>query len=115
MEELYKEFADQKFVVIGFPCNQFGGQDPGTNEEIQGFCKLNYGVTFPVMAKIDVNGEKADPLYTYLKGQKGGLFNEAIKWNFTKFLVDRNGEVVERYAPQKTPAQIRSRIVELLK
>lgn len=111
---MYREFRDRNFTVLGFPCNQFGGQDSGTDREIQDFAKQNYDVTFPLFAKIDVNGEQADPLYQHLKSEKGGLFNEAIKWNFTKFLVDRNGAVVERYAPTTEPKQIRKRILELL-
>lgn len=101
-------------MVLAFPCNQFGGQDPGTNEEIRAFCALNYGVSFPVMEKINVNGKNADPLYTYLKEQKGGIFGDAIKWNFTKFLIDRNGDVINRYAPQTTPQQIREDVITLL-
>lgn len=101
-------------MVLGFPCNQFGGQDPGTDEEIQNFCKLNYDVTFPVMAKVNVNGAQADPLFVYLKEQKGGIFGDAIKWNFSKFLIDRKGEVVNRYAPQTKPEQIREDILKIL-
>lgn len=101
-------------MILAFPCNQFGGQDPGTNDEIRTFCELNYGVSFPVMAKVDVNGDSADPLFIYLKEQKGGIFGDAIKWNFTKFLIDRNGDVMNRYAPQTTPHQIREDIVKLL-
>lgn len=101
-------------MILAFPCNQFGGQDPGTNDEIRTFCELNYGVSFPVMAKVDVNGDSADPLFIYLKEQKGGIFGDAIKWNFTKFLIDRNGDVMNRYAPQTAPHQIREDIVKLL-
>ena len=114
LENLYQQYKDQGLTVIGFPSNQFKNQDPGTNDEIQEFCKLNYGVTFPVMAKIDVNGENEDPLYTFLKKEKGGLMGDAIKWNFTKFLVDRNGEVVKRYDSKKTPESIAPDIEELL-
>lgn len=114
LEKLYKEHKDEKFVILGFPCNQFGAQDPGNNEEIKGFCQLNYGVTFPMMAKIDVNGDKEDPLYTYLKKEKGGLLGGAIKWNFTKFLIDREGNVVKRYAPTTKPEEIEKDITEIL-
>jgi glutathione peroxidase len=94
LEELYKKLKDKGFVILGFPCNQFGGQEPGTNEEIQSFCQLNFGVTFPVYAKIEVNGPKAHPLYVWLKSQTGG---GDIKWNFNKFLVDKNGKIIKRY------------------
>ena len=94
------------FSVLAFPCNQFGAQEPGSDSEIQGFCQTNYNVTFPVFSKIDVNGPKADPLYVWLKSKKGGMLGSAIKWNFTKFLVDRHGLVVERYAPTTTPDSI---------
>lgn len=106
LENLQKEFEGQKFTVLGFPCNQFAGQEPGSNEEIQQFCQLNYGVTFPVMAKVDVNGANADPLWKYLKKEKSGVLGGTIKWNFTKFLVDRDGQVVKRYAPKDTPESI---------
>jgi glutathione peroxidase len=107
LEELYEKYKDRGLVVLGFPCNQFGGQEPGTNEEIQSFCDLSYKVTFPIMAKIEVNGEEADPLYKWLKSSARGILNtEAIKWNFTKFLVNKQGEVVERYAPQTEPKDI---------
>lgn len=114
LEELYQSYKDKKFIVLGFPCNQFGNQEPGTNEEIVGFCQLNYGVTFPVMAKIDVNGDKQSELFQYLKKQSGGMFCEAIKWNFTKFLIDREGKVVQRFAPMKKPKDIAKRIEALL-
>lgn len=94
LEELYKKYKDQDFLILGFPSNQFMNQEPGTNEEIQEFCRLNYGVTFPVLAKIDVNGDQAHPLYKYLKEQTGGA---AIKWNFNKFLIDKKGKIVKRY------------------
>lgn len=114
LEGLYQQYKDRNFAVIGFPSNQFKNQDPGTNDEIQEFCKLNYGVTFPVMAKIDVNGENADPLYTFLKKEKGGLLGDAIKWNFAKFLVDRDGNVVKRYDSTKTPESIAADIEAIL-
>ncbi|MDD4641835.1 MAG: glutathione peroxidase [Bacteroidales bacterium] len=94
LEELYKKYKDQGFLILGFPSNQFMNQEPGTNEEIQEFCRLNYGVTFPVLAKIEVNGDQAHPLYKYLKEQTGGA---AIKWNFNKFLIDKKGNIVKRY------------------
>ena len=107
LEELHKQYADKGLVVLGFPCNQFGGQDPGSNEEIQSFCQLNYGVTFPMMEKIDVNGADADPLFKYLSAEAPGLLgSKAIKWNFTKFLVGKDGEVIKRYGPQEAPKGI---------
>lgn len=114
LEKLYNDYKNKDFVILGFPSNQFGGQDPGTNEEIRGFCQLNYGVTFPMMEKIDVNGENEDPLYKYLKDMQGGILMEDIKWNFTKFLVDRNGNVIDRYAPTTKPEDIREDIEKLL-
>ncbi len=95
LEEIYKNYKEKDFVILGFPCNQFAGQEPGTNEEIQNFCQLNYGVTFPVNAKIDVNGKNAHPLYKYLKEKTGG---DAIKWNFNKFLIDKKGNIIKRYS-----------------
>ncbi|HAU02431.1 MAG TPA: glutathione peroxidase, partial [Porticoccaceae bacterium] len=106
MQSLYDEFKERGLVILALPCNQFGGQEPGSNAEIQSFCQLNYGLSFPVMGKIDVNGANQHALYSYLKSQAGGLFNSNIKWNFTKFLVDRNGTVVKRYAPIKKPKDI---------
>ncbi|SFE47548.1 glutathione peroxidase [Peptostreptococcaceae bacterium pGA-8] len=114
LEKLYKKYKDKGLAVVGFPCNQFGAQDPGTDEEIQGFCRLNYGVTFPMMSKIDVNGDGEDPLYTYLKSQKKGLMGSKIKWNFTKFLVDREGNVVKRFAPTDKPEDLEKHILKLL-
>ncbi len=114
LEKLYKKYKDKGLAVVGFPCNQFGAQDPGTDEEIQGFCRLNYGVTFPMMSKIDVNGDGEDPLYTYLKSQKKGLMGSKIKWNFTKFLVDREGNVVKRFAPTDKPEDLEKHIFKLL-
>ena len=115
LEALYKKLHDRGLEVLGFPCNQFGAQEPGTEKEIESFCELNYGVTFPLYAKIDVNGDKAAPLYQYLKKEKPGLLgSEAIKWNFTKFLVDRKGNVVERYAPNVEPQSIAADIEKLL-
>ena len=104
LEELYKEFHDQGLTVLGFPCNQFANQDPGSNDEIAEFCQLNYGVTFPVMGKIDVNGSDAEPLFKWLTEQAPGFMgSKQIKWNFTKFLVGRDGEVIKRYSPKDDP------------
>jgi len=115
LEALYEKMHSRGLEVLGFPCNQFGAQEPGTEKEIESFCELNYGVKFPLFAKIDVNGDGAAPLYKYLKKEKPGLLgSEAIKWNFTKFLVDRNGRVVERYAPNTEPATIAPDIEKLL-
>jgi len=114
LQQLYQEFGDKQFSVLGFPCNQFGDQEPGSNEDIQEFCSLNYNVTFPVMAKIDVNGQGADPLYTYLKQQKPGPEDGDIEWNFAKFLVDADGNVVKRYAPKDLPETIAPDIQALL-
>ena len=107
LEAMYEKLHDKGLEVLGFPCNQFGGQEPGGEKEIAQFCELNYGVTFPMFAKVDVNGDKAAPLFKFLKSEKPGLLgSEAIKWNFTKFLVDREGTVVKRYAPNDTPESI---------
>ena len=107
LEELHKQYADKGLVVLGFPCNQFGSQDPGSNDEIASFCQLNYGVSFPMMAKIDVNGADASPLYKWLSAEAPGLLgSKAIKWNFTKFLVGRDGRVIRRYAPQDAPKKL---------
>ena len=115
LETLYQTYKDKGLVVLGFPCNQFGRQEPGKNAEIQTFCQVNYGVTFPVMAKVDVNGSDAIPLYKYLKGEEKGLLGtQAIKWNFTKFLVDKNGQVVDRYASKTKPAKLADDIEKLL-
>jgi glutathione peroxidase len=115
LEALWKEFGERGLTVIGFPCNQFGAQDPGNNGEIAEFCQLNYGVSFPMMAKVDVNGAAADPLWTWLKGQKKGLLGtEMVKWNFTKFLVGKDGQVIERYAPNDEPAKLRGDIERAL-
>lgn len=105
LEALHQAYGGQGLVVVGFPCNQFGAQDPGTDAEIASFCQLNHGVSFPMMAKVDVNGPNAHPLWQWLKGQAPGLLgSEGIKWNFTKFLVGRDGQVIRRYAPQDAPA-----------
>jgi glutathione peroxidase len=115
LEELYEKFHGKGLEVLGFPCNQFGSQEPGTEAEIAQFCELNYGVTFPMFAKVDVNGSSAAPLYKYLKAEKPGLLgSEAIKWNFTKFLVDRKGNVLARYAPNDTPESMAGDIEKVL-
>ena len=111
LEALHKEYADKGLVVLGFPCNQFGGQDPGSNGEIAEFCQLNYGVSFPMMEKIDVNGTNADPLFKWLTAEAPGILgSKAIKWNFTKFLVGKDGQVIRRYAPTDTPKSLVSDI-----
>lgn len=111
LESLYRKYKDRGFTVLGFPCNQFGAQEPGTESEIQSFCSTNYDVSFPMFAKIDVNGGDAHPLYAFLKGEKPGVLGtEAIKWNFTKFLVDRDGKVVRRYAPTDKPEDLDSAV-----
>ena len=115
LETIYREYKDQGFEILAFPCNQFGSQEPGSNAEIAEFCTSRFSTSFPLFAKIDVNGENAHPIYQYLKSEaKGILGSEAIKWNFTKFLVDRNGQVVKRYAPQDTPEKIARDLKEFL-
>lgn len=115
LEALYGKYAKRGLEILGFPCNQFGAQEPGTADEIATFCEVNYGVTFPMFGKVDVNGEHAAPLFEYLKKGKPGLLgSEGIKWNFTKFLVDRNGKVVQRYAPSTEPSAIAGDIEKLL-
>jgi glutathione peroxidase len=115
LQEVYQQYAARGFEVLGFPCNQFGKQEPGDAGQIGAFCEQNYGVTFPMFAKIEVNGSNAHPLYKYLKDKEPGLLGiEAIKWNFTKFLVDRSGKVIKRYAPQTKPESITDDIEKLL-
>ncbi|MBI3285902.1 MAG: glutathione peroxidase [Burkholderiales bacterium] len=115
LEALYRQFKDQGLVVLGFPCNQFGQQEPGSAQEIGAFCEKNYDITFPLFAKIDVNGELAHPLYQHLKSAAPGLLGtQAIKWNFTKFLIKRDGAVYKRYAPQTTPQEMLADIQKLL-
>ena len=115
LEALYRKHKDAGFEVVAFPCNQFGAQEPGNAEEIQSFCKLTYDVTFPLMAKVDVNGDDATPLYQWMKGEAPGLMgSKSIKWNFTKFLIDRSGKVVKRYAPTDKPDGIEKDIAKLL-
>ena len=115
LEKLWKDIKTkpngEDFVILGFPCNQFGGQEPGTNDDIQEFCQLNYGVTFPVLGKIDVNGDKAEPLYDWLKKEKPGILGlQRIKWNFEKFLIGKDGEVKERWASTSSPASLKAAI-----
>jgi glutathione peroxidase len=115
LEQLYRKFKDRGFAILGFPCDQFGHQEPGDEAEIKNFCSLKYDVSFPMFSKIDVNGANAHPLYQYLKkAQPGVLGSEGIKWNFTKFLVNKSGEVVERYAPTAKPADIEKDVEKLL-
>jgi glutathione peroxidase len=115
LQALHTQYADQGLAVLGFPCNQFGQQEPGSESQIKSFCETRYGVSFPLFQKIDVNGSNAHPLYQYLTKAAPGIFGtEGIKWNFTKFLVDRTGKVVQRYAPNTTPAEIEKDIKALL-
>ncbi len=115
LEELWRKYKDRGLVILGFPCNQFGAQEPGNAAEIANFCSLTYDVSFPMMSKIDVNGPSADPLYAWLKREKKGLLgSENVKWNFTKFLVDKSGEAVARFAPTDTPKSLESAIEALL-
>jgi len=114
LQKLYDKYKDKGLEILDFPCNQFGHQAPGNEEEIQEFCTLKYHTTFPLFAKIDVNGKSAEPLFTYLKAVKGGFLGDDIKWNFTKFLVSRDGTVVDRYAPMTKPEQIERDILKLL-
>ena len=115
LEALQKRFHDRGFEVLGFPCNQFGGQEPGSESEIATFCETSFGVTFPMFSKVDVNGDAAAPLYRHLKSARPGLLGtEAIKWNFTKFLVDRDGNVVARYAPNDTPESLEADVAKAL-
>jgi len=108
LEQLWKDYRDKGLVVVGFPCNQFGRQDPGEDAQIEDFCQVNYGVDFPMMAKVEVNGADADPLWKWLKAEAPGVLGtEAIKWNFTKFLVGRDGKVIKRYAPNDEPQKLR--------
>jgi glutathione peroxidase len=115
LEKLQKNYSSEVFSVLAFPCNQFGGQEPGTNEQITEFCSLNYGNTFPIFSKIDVNGENAHPLFNFLTSEKKGLLGtQKIKWNFTKFLINKDGEPVNRYGSSTTPEQIQSDIEKLI-
>jgi glutathione peroxidase len=114
LQKLQESYADQGFAVLGFPCDQFGHQEPGDEEEIASFCSTSYGVTFPMFAKIEVNGEGAHPLFQWLKDEQGGLLGGAIKWNFTKFLVGRDGTVIDRYAPTTKPEKLTGDIEKAL-
>lgn len=117
LESLYQQHKDQGLVVVGFPCNQFGSQDPGSNAEIGAFCQKNYGVSFPMMAKVDVNGKDAHPIFEWLKEEKGGMLSmltDGIKWNFTKFLIGRDGQVIDRYAPTTKPEALKSDVEKAL-
>lgn len=114
LEELWNTYEDKGLVILGFPCNQFANQNPGSDDHTQEFCSLNYGVTFPIMKKINVNGNDADPLYKWLKSKKGGILWSAIKWNFTKFLINKNGEVVHRFSPTASPSSLEKYIVNEL-
>jgi len=114
LEALHQQFSPRGFAVLGFPCNQFGAQEPGDAKDIANFCESKYDVSFPMFEKIDVNGAQAHPLYSYLKGEKPGLLGSSIKWNFTKFLVDRSGKVVARHAPTARPESLKREIEALL-
>jgi glutathione peroxidase len=115
LQELYSKYQESGLEILGFPCDQFNNQEFDNIEETTEFCQLNYGVTFPILAKIDVNGENADPLFTFLKEQKKGILSKNIKWNFTKFLVDSKGNVVERYAPTTDPSKIEEDLIKFFK
>ncbi len=115
LQEIYSKYHKRGLEVLGFPCNQFGGQEPGSDADIKSFCDLNYAVEFPIFSKIDVNGDTAHPLYKFLKDKKSGLLGGSIRWNFTKFLIDRQGNVVDRYAPFTPPASLQRDIEKLLK
>ena len=114
LEQLHQQYDDQGLVVLGFPCNQFGSQDPGSDEEIGAFCQKNYGVSFPMFSKVDVNGDDAHPLFQWLRTEQGGLLGDAIKWNFTKFLVGKDGQVIKRYGSTTKPEKIAGDIEKAL-
>lgn len=114
LEEIYKKIGNEKFEILGFPCNQFGNQEPGSSSDIKNFCEINYGVTFPIFEKIDVKGDSAHPLFKYLCEEKKGIMGETIKWNFTKFLVDASGKVIDRFAPTTSPLKIEESIKKLI-
>ena len=115
LQKLYDDYKDKNFVILGFPCNQFGGQEPGTDQEIGEVCDINYSVTFPIFSKIKVNGPEAHPLFKLLKSDKPGIFRtQSIKWNFTKFLINSNGKIVERFSPRVEPKYIRKEIEKIL-
>ncbi|MEY5048455.1 MAG: hypothetical protein RLZZ175_1814 [Bacteroidota bacterium] len=114
LEALYKKYKDKGLVILGFPCNQFGNQEPGNTNEIESFCQINYGVSFPIFEKIDVNGDNAHPIFVYLKSKLGSIFGRNIKWNFTKFVIDKNGKPVKRFGPYQKPESMESTILKLL-
>ncbi len=114
LESMYEKYKDQGLVILGFPCNQFGKQEKGNSDEIQEFCQVNYGVSFPMFEKIEVNGSNAHPIYKYLKSELGGFLGSKIKWNFTKFVIDKNGQPVKRFAPTTAPEKMESYIEEIL-
>ena len=114
LEALYQKYKDQGLVIVGFPCDQFAHQEPGTDSEIAQFCELNFGVTFPLMKKIDVNGDNAHPIYKYLKSATKGFLGNSIKWNFTKFLISKDGSKIERFAPITSPEALDNRIADML-
>lgn len=114
LEKLNQKYKDRGLVIIGFPCNQFANQDPGSDSEIESFCRLNYGVTFQIMKKIDVNGDNAHPIFKYLRSQTRGFFGDKVKWNFTKFLISRDGSSIKRYSPTTAPEKLESDIEKLL-
>ena len=114
LEELYQKYHEQGLMILGFPCDQFGHQEPGTDEEIANFCSTKYDITFPLMSKIEVNGASAHPVYKFLKSEAGGILGDGIKWNFTKFLVSRNGQEIRRFAPTTTPQALEKDITEFL-
>ena len=114
LEELYQKYKDQGLVILGFPCNQFGKQEPGKAQEIQEFCEINYGVTFPIFDKVDVNGSNTHPIFKYLKSNLGGFLVSSIKWNFTKFVIDKNGKPIKRFGPTTKPEDMESFVVSLL-
>lgn len=114
LQELYEKYKDQGFEILGFPCNQFNNQDPGDDDEIEDYCQVNYGVTFQMFSKVDVKGENTHPLFAYLTEEAKGLLTKQVKWNFTKFLVDKEGNVVKRFAPQTKPADIEENIKKVI-
>lgn len=114
LEKLYQDYKDKDFVILGFPSNQFKNQEPGDNEQVAETCRLNFGVTFPLFAKIDVNGENAHPVFKYLKSKLSGFFGSNIKWNFTKFLIDKNGKPIKRFAPTTKPEKIETYLKKVL-
>ncbi len=114
LEKLYQDFKGQDFLVLGFPSNQFKEQEPGSDDDIKNFCEINYGVTFPLFSKVDVNGDDAHDLFKYIRKETKGLLGDSVKWNFTKFLVDRNGQVIKRFSPQTSPDKLVDDIKKLL-